>query len=145
MGSGLRAVAPRCLSRENVGRSMTVLHLALCGYDLDQTPVPILFWANIQKKKSFCRRGNEGRKYCFLPLRFVRVGGRKEPLAQRTRSYSCAAAVVVFICVGYTPKDMYQCSSHCHSPCYHRTGISQRWLFLTSILRHNAADILGVT
>ena len=43
MGSGLRAVAPRCLSRENAGRTMTVLLHALCGDDLDQTPVSIAF------------------------------------------------------------------------------------------------------
>ena len=41
LGSGLRAVAPRCLIRENAGRTMTVLHHALCGDDFDQTPVSI--------------------------------------------------------------------------------------------------------
>ena len=43
LGSGLRAVAPRCLSGENAGRTMTVLHHALCGDDFDQTPVSIIF------------------------------------------------------------------------------------------------------
>ena len=31
LGSGLCAVAPRCLSTENAGRTMTVLRHALCG------------------------------------------------------------------------------------------------------------------
>ena len=31
LGSGLRAVAPRCLGRENAGKTMTVLHHALRG------------------------------------------------------------------------------------------------------------------
>ena len=39
MGSGLRAVASRCLSRENPGRTITVLHHALPGDDVHQTPV----------------------------------------------------------------------------------------------------------
>ena len=43
LGSGLRAVAPRCLSRENAGRMMTVLHHTLCGDDFHQTPVSIIF------------------------------------------------------------------------------------------------------
>ena len=43
MGSGLRAVAPRCLKRGNTGRAMDVLHHALCGDDFDQTPVSITF------------------------------------------------------------------------------------------------------
>ena len=43
MGSGLRAVAPRCLSREKASRAMTALHHALCGDDFDQTPVSIIF------------------------------------------------------------------------------------------------------
>ena len=45
MGSGLRAVVPRCFSinRENAGRMMTVLHHALCGDDFHPTPVSIAF------------------------------------------------------------------------------------------------------
>ena len=43
MGSGLRAVAPRCLSRENAGRTMTVMNHALCGDDFHQTPDSIIF------------------------------------------------------------------------------------------------------
>ena len=42
MGSGLRDVAPRSLSRENAGSIMTLLHHALCGDDFDQTPVSII-------------------------------------------------------------------------------------------------------
>ena len=38
-GSGLRSVAPRCLSRENAGRTMSVLNHALRGDDFYQTPV----------------------------------------------------------------------------------------------------------
>ena len=49
MGSGLRSVAPRWLSRENAGRTMTVLHHALCGDDFDQTPVSIIFWGKFSK------------------------------------------------------------------------------------------------
>ena len=51
MGLGLRAVAPRCLSRENAGRRMTVLHHALCGGDFHQTPVSIIFRGKCSK---FC-------------------------------------------------------------------------------------------
>ena len=43
LGSGLRAIAPRCISRENAGSTTTVLHRALCGDDFDQTPVSIIF------------------------------------------------------------------------------------------------------
>ena len=59
LGSGLRAVASRCLSRENAGRTMTVLHHALCGDGFDQNPgfnnihgdmFKVLFW--------FCGRCN---------------------------------------------------------------------------------------
>ena len=49
LGSGLRAVAPRCLSRENAGRTMTVLHHALCGDDFQQTPVSILYMGEMFK------------------------------------------------------------------------------------------------
>ena len=37
------AVAPRCLSAENAGRTMTALRHALCGDDFHQTPVSIVF------------------------------------------------------------------------------------------------------
>ena len=43
MGSGLCALAPRCLSTENADRTMTVLRHALCGDDFHQTPVSIIF------------------------------------------------------------------------------------------------------
>ena len=43
LGSGLRAVASRCLSRENAGRTMTVLHHALCGHDFHQTQISTIF------------------------------------------------------------------------------------------------------
>ena len=43
MGSSLRAVAPRCLSRENAGKTMTVLHHALWGDYFDQTPLSTIF------------------------------------------------------------------------------------------------------
>ena len=43
MGSGLRAVANRCLIRENAGGTMTVLHHALCGDSFEETPVSIVF------------------------------------------------------------------------------------------------------
>ena len=49
MGSGLRPVAPRCLSRENAGRRMTVLHHALYGDDFDQTPASIIYRGKCSK------------------------------------------------------------------------------------------------
>ena len=48
MGSGLRDVAPRSLSRENAGSIMTLLHHALCGDDFDQTPVSIIFRETVE-------------------------------------------------------------------------------------------------
>ena len=42
MGSGLCAFAPRCLSTENAGRTMTVSRHALFGHDFHQTPVSII-------------------------------------------------------------------------------------------------------
>ena len=49
LGSDLRALAPRCLSRENTGRTMTVLHHALCGDDFGQTPVSIIIGEKMSK------------------------------------------------------------------------------------------------
>ena len=43
LGSGLCAVAPRCLSTENTGRTMTVLREASFVDDFHQTPVSIIF------------------------------------------------------------------------------------------------------
>ena len=60
MGSGLCAVAPRCLSTESAGRTMTVLRHALCGDDFHQTPVPIIFSENVQSFSGFCGRCNTG-------------------------------------------------------------------------------------
>ena len=42
-------MAPRCLGRENAGRTMTVLHHALCGDDFDQTPVSIIIGGKCSK------------------------------------------------------------------------------------------------
>ena len=36
-------MAPRCLSRENADRTVTVLYHALCVDDFDQTPVSVIF------------------------------------------------------------------------------------------------------
>ena len=47
MGSGLRVVAPRCLSTENAGRTMSVLRHALCGDDFHQAPVSIILAKNV--------------------------------------------------------------------------------------------------
>ena len=64
MGSGLCAVAPRCLSTENAGRTTTVLRHALCGDDFHQTPVSITFSENVQSRFVFffwfCGRCNTG-------------------------------------------------------------------------------------
>ena len=42
------AVAPRCLSAENAGRTMTALRHALCGDDFHQTPVSIILAKNVR-------------------------------------------------------------------------------------------------
>ena len=61
LDSGLRAVAPRCLGGENVGRTMIVLHHALCGDDFHQSPVSILFRRKCLKFFWwFCGRCNTG-------------------------------------------------------------------------------------
>ena len=55
------AVAPRCLSTENAGRTMTVLRHALCGDDFHQTPVSIIFSEKMFKVFFwFCGRYNTG-------------------------------------------------------------------------------------
>ena len=49
MSSDLRAVAPRCLSRENAGRTTTILHQALCSDDLDPTLISKIFLGTCSK------------------------------------------------------------------------------------------------
>ena len=46
--SSLRTVAPRCLSRENAGRTMNLLHHALWIDYFHQTPVSITWRENVQ-------------------------------------------------------------------------------------------------
>ena len=83
-------------------------------------------------------------KLCFLPWLFACVGGRSH--SRRVRGATTVAVQQQsIVCVGHVPEDTYQCSSHSHSPSElpQYQGISQLRLFLTSSLRHNAADIFG--
>ena len=52
--SGLCGVEPRCLCRVNAGRTMTVLHHALCGHDFDQTPVSKISRGKCSEYFLFC-------------------------------------------------------------------------------------------
>ena len=76
MGSGLRAVAPRCLSRDNAGKTISVLANALSVDDFDQAPVSIIYrlWENVQL--FICGRRNTGARSInslgILRKRFVR-------------------------------------------------------------------------
>ena len=65
MGSGLRIEAHRCLSRQNAGKTMSVLHHALCGDDFHETPVSIKVRGKCSKGFFFfwlCGRCNIGEK-----------------------------------------------------------------------------------
>ena len=80
MGSGLSAVAPRCPSTENAGRTMTVLRHGLCGDDFHQTPVSIIFAKNVQSFLSgFMGDATRVRYFHYgrpWPLRLVSRGVR---------------------------------------------------------------------
>lgn len=99
---------------------------------------------NFEKQKT--------KKKCFLPFFAVRVCRGQEPLERGKQSFSsscCAASVIV--CLGYAPRlklsEVVQQAACALVPRWHGRElplrISPLWPFLTSILRHNAADTFG--
>ena len=113
MGSGLRAVAPRSLSRENAGRTMTVLHHALCEDDFDQTTVSRIFRETVQTLFRFCGRCNTGGEVLLQTIHGS--GGYDDSMAAAAAVVTVAGAAAAVVTVSSGPRHSNQKYDRCSS------------------------------